>query len=53
MPNLKVIGQLTTGVNFDVNGVSLLVDQSVRAVKDLYIELEERIKAKKVQSKKK
>ncbi|WP_239749306.1 FAD/NAD(P)-binding protein [Mammaliicoccus sp. H-M34] len=53
MPNLKVIGQLTTGVNFDVNGVSLLVDQSVRAVKDLYIELEERKKAKKVQSKKK
>ncbi|QDR63790.1 FAD/NAD(P)-binding protein [Mammaliicoccus sciuri] len=53
MPNLKVIGQLTSGVNFDVNGVSLLVDQSVRAVNDLYVELEERKKVKKAKSKKK
>ncbi len=42
MPNLKAIGQITSGVNFDVNGVSLLVDETVRAVNDLYIELEER-----------
>ncbi|MFP6333987.1 hypothetical protein [Bacillus subtilis] len=42
MPNLKGIGQITSGVNFDVNGVSLLVDETVRAVNDLYIELEER-----------
>ncbi|GGI40505.1 FAD/NAD(P)-binding protein [Mammaliicoccus stepanovicii] len=53
MPNLKVIGQLTSGVNFDVNGVSLLVDQSVNAVNDLYIELKERRKKKKSKSKNK
>ncbi|MGO2548073.1 MULTISPECIES: FAD/NAD(P)-binding protein [Mammaliicoccus] len=53
MPNLKVIGQLTSGVNFDANGVSLLVDQSVRAVNDLYIELKERKNTQKIQSKKK
>ena len=34
MPNLKAIGQITSGVNFDVNGVSLLVDETVRAVND-------------------
>ena len=39
--------------NFDVNGVSLLVDQSVRAVNDLYVELEERKKVKKAKYKKK
>nr|WP_263312942.1 FAD/NAD(P)-binding protein [Mammaliicoccus sp. Marseille-Q6498] len=44
MPNLKVIGQITSGVNFDVNGVSLLVEQTVNAVNDLFIELEERTK---------
>lgn len=42
MPNLKVIGQLTTGVNFDANGVSLIVNQTKNAVEDFYMELKER-----------
>ncbi|WP_323704519.1 FAD/NAD(P)-binding protein [Mammaliicoccus sp. Dog046] len=34
--NIKVIGQLTSGVHFDMNGVSLLVEQTVHASTAFY-----------------
>ena len=47
--NLRAIGQITNGVNFERNGVTMIVQQAVRAVDNLY----DTYKAKKALEKEK
>lgn len=34
--NMRAIGQMTNGVNFERNGVSMIIQQAVSAVENLY-----------------
>ncbi|MBA8758731.1 pyridine nucleotide-disulfide oxidoreductase [Staphylococcus schleiferi subsp. coagulans] len=59
--NLRAIGQITNGVNFERNGVTMIVQQAVRAVDNLYdtykakkaLDKEKKKAQKKAQKKKK
>ncbi|UXR68896.1 FAD/NAD(P)-binding protein [Staphylococcus sp. IVB6246] len=41
LSNLRAFGQMTNGVNFERNGVTMIVQQVVNSVKQLYSELEQ------------
>ncbi|AVQ33313.1 pyridine nucleotide-disulfide oxidoreductase [Staphylococcus muscae] len=41
LSNLRAFGQMTNGVNFERNGVTMIVQQAVKSVTQLYAQLEE------------